>query len=139
VNRRAALSESTSSVTWTRWTITVGDQIDLSARSYRFSRRSGDIAQRGVSGGTGAAVASDYRGLTMLFTETSLAGACIIDLDFRTESRGFFARVFYQKEFEAHGLKPLIAQSNIAFNHLRGTVRGMCFQVPAVPQPESLL
>ncbi len=66
----------------------------------------------------------------MIFTETTLPGAFIIDLELRTDSRGFFARAFCQKEFEAHGLKPVIAQANVAFNHLKGTLRGMHFQFP---------
>jgi len=66
----------------------------------------------------------------MIFTETALAGAYIIDIEPRADSRGFFARAFCQKEFAAHGLKPVIAQANIAFNHNRGTLRGMHFQFP---------
>jgi dTDP-4-dehydrorhamnose 3,5-epimerase len=66
----------------------------------------------------------------MKFTETNLKGAFIVDLEPRGDERGFFARSFCQKEFEAHGLKPLIAQANISFNYRRGTVRGMHFQFP---------
>lgn len=66
----------------------------------------------------------------MIFTETKLKGAYIIDIERKEDSRGFFARVFCQKEFEAHGLKPLIAQANIAFNVKKGTLRGMHFQYP---------
>jgi dTDP-4-dehydrorhamnose 3,5-epimerase len=66
----------------------------------------------------------------MIFTETALPGAYVIDIEPRNDPRGFFARSFCQKEFEAHGLKPLIAQANIAFNHKRGTLRGMHFQHP---------
>ncbi len=66
----------------------------------------------------------------MIFTETKLNGACLIDLERREDSRGFFARAFCQKEFEAHGLKPVIAQANIAFNFRKGTLRGMHFQCP---------
>jgi dTDP-4-dehydrorhamnose 3,5-epimerase len=66
----------------------------------------------------------------MIFTETKLRGAFIIDLERREDSRGFFARAFCQKEFEAHGLKPSIAQANVAFNHSKGTLRGMHFQYP---------
>lgn len=66
----------------------------------------------------------------MIFTETRLKGAYIVDIDRKEDSRGFFARVFCQKEFEAHGLKPVIAQANIAFNVKRGTLRGMHFQYP---------
>jgi len=66
----------------------------------------------------------------MIFTETKLKGSYIIDLERREDSRGFFARAFCQKEFEANGLKPVIAQANLAFNHVRGTLRGMHFQFP---------
>jgi dTDP-4-dehydrorhamnose 3,5-epimerase len=66
----------------------------------------------------------------MIFTETTLKGAFVIDIERREDSRGFFARGFCQHEFEAHGLKPAIAQGNIAFNHKRGTLRGMHFQFP---------
>ena len=66
----------------------------------------------------------------MIFTETKLKGAFIIDIERREDSRGFFARAFCQHEFEAHGLKPMIAQANIAFNHKKGTLRGMHFQFP---------
>ena len=73
----------------------------------------------------------------MIFQETKLAGAFIIDLERREDDRGFFARVFCQHEFAAHGLKPVIAQANIAFNRRRGTIRGMHFQFP--PKAESKL
>lgn len=66
----------------------------------------------------------------MIFTETKLRGAFIIDLERREDSRGFFARAFCQNEFQEHGLKPLIAQANLAFNIREGTVRGMHFQYP---------
>jgi len=66
----------------------------------------------------------------MVFTETKLKGAYIIDIDRKEDSRGFFARAFCQNEFEAHGLKPIIAQANIAYNNKKGTLRGMHFQYP---------
>jgi dTDP-4-dehydrorhamnose 3,5-epimerase len=68
----------------------------------------------------------------LLFTETTLRGAFVIDLERREDSRGFFARAFCQQEFEAHGINPVIAQANIAFNRSKGTVRGMHFQYPPV-------
>jgi dTDP-4-dehydrorhamnose 3,5-epimerase len=66
----------------------------------------------------------------MIFTETRLRGAFVIDLDRKEDNRGFFARAFCQHEFEEHGLNPLIAQANVAFNRAKGTVRGMHFQFP---------
>jgi len=66
----------------------------------------------------------------MKLAETKLKGAFVIDIERREDSRGFFARTFCQHEFEAHGLKPIIAQANIAFNRQKGTLRGMHFQFP---------
>src|SRR5712692_196100 len=66
----------------------------------------------------------------MIFTETKLKGAYILDIESREDNRGFFGRAFCQKEFADHGLKPIIAQANIAFNKTRGTLRGMHFQFP---------
>lgn len=73
---------------------------------------------------------TNFSGWNMVFTETKLKGAFIIDIERRSDERGFFARTFCQKEFLQHGLKPTIAQANVAFNKLRGTVRGMHFQYP---------
>src|SRR5215813_12152671 len=66
----------------------------------------------------------------MIFTETKLKGAFIVDLERREDSRGFFARAFCQNEFAANNLKPIIAQANLASNIRRGTLRGMHFQYP---------
>jgi len=66
----------------------------------------------------------------MIFTETRLRGAFVIDLKPHGDERGFFARGFCQREFFDHGLKPTIAQGNIASNRLKGTLRGMHFQCP---------
>jgi dTDP-4-dehydrorhamnose 3,5-epimerase len=73
----------------------------------------------------------------MIFTETKLKGAFIIDLDRKTDERGFFTRAFCQNEFRDHGLKPVIAQANVALNAKKGTLRGMHFQYP--PAAESKL
>jgi len=66
----------------------------------------------------------------MIFTETKLKGAFVIDVQRHEDPRGFFARGFCQREFEQHGLKSIIAQGNIAHNSKKGTVRGMHFQFP---------
>lgn len=47
----------------------------------------------------------------------------------RTDDRGFFARSFCSQEFAALGLNPAAVQINVSFNHLRGTLRGMHYQV----------
>jgi dTDP-4-dehydrorhamnose 3,5-epimerase len=66
----------------------------------------------------------------MLFHETKLRGAFLIDVERREDNRGFFARTFCAKEFEAHGLNPIGRQCNMSFNHRKGTLRGMHFQIP---------
>ena len=66
----------------------------------------------------------------MIFTETPLAGAWILDLERREDDRGFFARTFCQEEFTEHGLLPVVAQCNLSFNHRAGTLRGMHYQLP---------
>jgi len=73
----------------------------------------------------------------MLFTETPLAGAFIIDVETHHDSRGFFARSFCRREFEAHGLNPAVAQTNVSFNIRKGTLRGLHFQYP--PSAETKL
>lgn len=70
----------------------------------------------------------------MIFTETRLEGAFIVDLERRTDERGFFARAFCQHEFRDHGLALVIAQANIASNHKKGTVRGMHYQYPPMAE-----
>jgi dTDP-4-dehydrorhamnose 3,5-epimerase len=63
----------------------------------------------------------------MIFIETKIKGAFIIDLKRLEDDRGFFARAFCQNEFAEHGLKPIIAQANIALSKKKGTLRGMHF------------
>lgn len=65
----------------------------------------------------------------MIFTTTALKDALIVDVEEKHDHRGFFARSFCAQEFMAHGLKPTVAQCNISFNHKKGTVRGMHYQV----------
>ena len=66
----------------------------------------------------------------MIFTELDLKGAFTIDLEPRHDARGFFSRTFCQEEFAAHGLKTVIAQCNLSYNHKKGTLRGLHFQLP---------
>src|ERR1700722_11139880 len=66
----------------------------------------------------------------MIFKETKLPGVFEIHLDTHYDERGFFARSWCQKEFEAHGLNARLVQCNISFNARKGTLRGMHFQAP---------
>ncbi len=65
----------------------------------------------------------------MVFTETKLKGAFIIEPDRIGDDRGFFARTWCQREFKDHGLSSLLVQCNISFNNKKGTLRGMHYQV----------
>jgi len=65
----------------------------------------------------------------MIFKETSLKGAYIIEIEPLEDERGFFARSFCQKEFEEHSLNFSIVQCNLSYNKKKGTLRGMHYQV----------
>ena len=73
----------------------------------------------------------------MIFKETKLKGAFIIELEMHEDERGFFARAFCQKEFEDHDLDTKVVQCNISFNRKKGTLRGMHYQV--MPYEETKL
>lgn len=64
----------------------------------------------------------------MIFTPTELQGALLLDIEPRADARGFFARSWCRREFEAHGLSATIAQSNIAVSPRKGTLRGLHYQ-----------
>lgn len=64
----------------------------------------------------------------MIFTETKLKGAYLIDINKIKDNRGFFGRSWCREEMEAHGLNGNVVQSNTSFNKLKGTLRGMHFQ-----------
>jgi dTDP-4-dehydrorhamnose 3,5-epimerase len=65
----------------------------------------------------------------MIFTETELPGAYVLDLERREDDRGFFARAWCMNELGDHGLETRIVQANVSFNHRKGTLRGMHMQV----------
>jgi dTDP-4-dehydrorhamnose 3,5-epimerase len=65
----------------------------------------------------------------MIFSESPLQGAFVIDLERREDGRGFFSRAWCGKEVEAHGLIPRIVQANTSFNKKKGTLRGMHYQI----------
>jgi len=73
----------------------------------------------------------------VLFRETKLPGAFVIELQKHEDERGFFARSWCRREFEAHGLDPRMAQCNLSFNKVKGTLRGMHYQ--AAPCAEAKL
>jgi dTDP-4-dehydrorhamnose 3,5-epimerase len=66
----------------------------------------------------------------MIFRPTALDGAWLIELEPNEDRRGFFARSFDAREFEARGLRGTVAQCNVSHNRRRGTLRGLHLQLP---------
>jgi len=73
----------------------------------------------------------------MIFTETKLKGAFIIEPEKIEDERGFFARAWDKKIFEEKGINSNFVQANISFNKKKGTLRGMHYQ--AEPYEEAKL
>jgi dTDP-4-dehydrorhamnose 3,5-epimerase len=73
----------------------------------------------------------------MIFHKTKLEGAYLIEIEPHQDERGFFARTWCQREFEAQGLNPRLVQCNLSYNKKKGTLRGMHSQ--ATPCEEAKL
>jgi dTDP-4-dehydrorhamnose 3,5-epimerase len=65
----------------------------------------------------------------MIFSETELKGAFLIEPERKEDERGFFARTWCEKEFKEHGLNSNLVQCSISFNKWKGTLRGMHYQI----------
>src|SRR5207247_2613793 len=63
-------------------------------------------------------------------TPTRLPGLALVEIVLLEDERGFFARSYCRREFEQAGLEPAVAQCNVSFNRLRGTLRGMHWNAP---------
>ncbi len=70
----------------------------------------------------------------MKFTELPLSGAYLVEIEPRADERGFFARTFCTTEFEEQGLETCVAQCNVSFNKLGGTVRGMHYSAASAEE-----
>ena len=64
----------------------------------------------------------------MIHTPSRIPGAWIMDVEPIHDQRGFFAMTWLPEELRERGMDPALAQCNLAFNHKRGTLRGMHFQ-----------
>ena len=64
----------------------------------------------------------------MIFRETKLQSAFVIEIEKIEDVRGLYARAWCQKEFEKHDLETKIAQTNIIYNKKKGTLRGFHYQ-----------
>lgn len=65
----------------------------------------------------------------MKFIELNLKGAFIIEPEYIEDQRGFFARSYCVEEFKKQGLNSMINQCSISYNHYKGTLRGMHYQI----------
>lgn len=74
----------------------------------------------------------------MIFTETHLKDAFIIDLDKKGDDRGFFARAFCANEYEEHGLNPNVAQCNMSRSSQKYTLRGFHYQIEGAEEAKSI-
>jgi dTDP-4-dehydrorhamnose 3,5-epimerase len=64
----------------------------------------------------------------MIFRETPLPGAWVLEPERFEDERGFFARTYCRRDFSERGLDPDIAQCSVSYNHHKGTLRGLHFQ-----------
>lgn len=64
----------------------------------------------------------------MIYTPTPLAGATLVEPELRRDARGWFARVYCEREFGANGLPARMVQTNLSLTRKAGTLRGMHFQ-----------
>ena len=65
----------------------------------------------------------------MIFNKTKLGGAYVVEMESIRDRRGFFARAWCSKEFEAHGLISQFVQANLTYSPKRGTIRGLHYQI----------
>lgn len=65
----------------------------------------------------------------MIFKETPVQGAFVIEVARIGDARGYFGRLWCEKEFQDHGLVSQIKQVNVGFSPLSGTLRGLHYQV----------
>ena len=65
----------------------------------------------------------------MIFAETPLSGAYVIEIEKHEDERGFFARSWCAREFAAKSLDPHLVQCNVSFNKRKGTLRGLHYQI----------
>lgn len=73
----------------------------------------------------------------MRFIETGLGGAWLVEPERLEDERGYFARIWCRREFEARGIPANFVQGNVSLSRRRGTLRGLHFQLP--PSRESKL
>ncbi|MFQ5786271.1 MAG: dTDP-4-dehydrorhamnose 3,5-epimerase, partial [Alphaproteobacteria bacterium] len=72
----------------------------------------------------------------MNFHETEIPGVMVVEVEKRSDERGYFARTFCAGEFAAAGLPARFVQANVSYNARRGTLRGLHYQAEPKPEPK---
>jgi dTDP-4-dehydrorhamnose 3,5-epimerase len=80
---------------------------------------------------------SDHGAAAVIFTETSMPGAWLVEPEPLRDERGWFARTFDAAEFRARGLDDRVVQESVSYNARAGTLRGLHYQ--ASPHEEAKL
>ena len=70
----------------------------------------------------------------MKYTPLGVDGVHLVEMEPFSDERGGFARSFDATEFEAHGMRPAVAQCNVSWNHQAGTLRGLHLSLPGHPE-----
>jgi dTDP-4-dehydrorhamnose 3,5-epimerase len=65
----------------------------------------------------------------MIFEETKLKGAYILEIKKLIDERGFFGRSWCANELSQYNLKTDIKQANVSLSEKKGTLRGMHYQL----------
>jgi dTDP-4-dehydrorhamnose 3,5-epimerase len=66
----------------------------------------------------------------MIFKETPIRDVYLVDIERLSDIRGFFARIWCEREFAEHGIQVRIVQASVSFNRKKGTLRGLHYQAP---------
>jgi dTDP-4-dehydrorhamnose 3,5-epimerase len=74
----------------------------------------------------------------MQFRKAPLQGAYLVELGKRDDDRGFFARLFYEKEFGAAGLETRFVQISNSLTATKGTLRGLHYQLPPAAEVKAV-
>jgi dTDP-4-dehydrorhamnose 3,5-epimerase len=64
------------------------------------------------------------------FLPTAIPGARTVELEPRSDERGFFARIWCREEFARAGIPVDMLQASVSHNLCRGTLRGLHFTWP---------
>lgn len=70
----------------------------------------------------------------MKYTPLAVDGVFLVEMEMRSDERGFFARSFDTTEFAEHGMRAEVAQCNVSQNYRSGTLRGLHLSLPGHPE-----